>query len=187
MKEPLTTLCCAASPLPNLIRTQRQLTGRRGQARCSRDSRRAPGASRGPSQAPPPHPRCTWLKTNPRDCLCSHAIMASPSGEGSPGAGGSWLRAGTRPGPGELCGRLAEGLYVAVSMPTLQHHPRRLTCAKCVQAAISSTSTAATAKVRQPPLRCLLWVSPLARRLEPGAESGPREPRRASEPSEERR
>ena len=63
VKETLMTLRRAASPPSNLIPTQLLLRGRRGRARRSRDSRRAPGASLGPSQAPPPHPRCTWLKT----------------------------------------------------------------------------------------------------------------------------
>ena len=64
VKETLMTLGRAASPPSNLIPTQLLLLrGGRGRAGCSRDSRRAPGASLGPSQAPPPHPRCTWLKT----------------------------------------------------------------------------------------------------------------------------
>lgn len=70
----------------------------------------------------------------PRDWLCSHAIMASPSGKGAqaqeaPGCG-------PQPLARDLVDSVddAEGLYVAVERcPLCNTTRRRLTCAKCVQ------------------------------------------------------
>lgn len=85
----------------------------------------------GPSSSPKMH-----LVENkiPRDCLCSHAIMASPSGKGAqaqeaPGCG-------PQPLARDLVDSVddAEGLYVAVERcPLCNTTRRRLTCAKCVQ------------------------------------------------------